>query len=89
MCRLLKNILLKETKKRYKMEKIKATIDRFENKKAVLRIEGEDIIIPRKYLSDFKEGDAVYLQIASDQENTESNQAIATELLKQIFQKNE
>lgn len=67
------------------MNKIKAIIDRFEGEKAVLRIAGEDIIISKKYLPDFKEGDTVHILFADDKADTANSQAVAEELLKQVF----
>lgn len=67
------------------MEKIRAVIDRFEGEQAVLRNGGEDIIIPKKYLANFSEGDTVCITLASDKEDTEKNQKVAEQLLTQIF----
>jgi len=46
------------------MQKIKGTIDRFEGEKAVIRAGGEDILIPKKYLDHFSEGDVCTIVIA-------------------------
>ncbi len=67
------------------MNKIKTIIDRFEGDKAVLRIAGEDIIVPKKYLLNFKEGDTVHVLFANDEEDTKNSQAVAEELLRQVF----
>lgn len=67
------------------MQKIKGTIDRFEDDKAVLRVSGEDIIIPKSYLSDFGEGETVSLIIASEDEDTENSEKVAKYLVTDLF----
>lgn len=67
------------------MEKIRGVIDRFEGERAVIRAGGADIIIPKKELSDFKEGESITIIIATDAEETENNAKIAQELMTQIF----
>jgi len=67
------------------MKKIKTTIDRFEGDKAVLRVNGDDIIVPKKYLNEFKEGDVVHILFANDKVDTENSQKVAEALLAQIF----
>jgi hypothetical protein len=67
------------------MQKIKGTIDRFEDERAVIRVAGEDIIIPKAYLADFGEGEVVSLIIATEDEDTEDSTKVAKALVKDLF----
>lgn len=67
------------------MENIKGIIDRFEGEKAVIRANGEDIIIPKKKLPDGKEGDVVTLRIDVNKAATEKTRKKVSKLLSEIL----
>jgi hypothetical protein len=67
------------------MQKIKGTIDRFEDEKAVLRVNGDNIIIPQKYLEGFGEGEVVSIVLANEEEDTEDSAKVAKALVSDLF----
>ena len=73
------------------MAKLKCTVDRFEDHKAVLVLEDKQKLIINKDLlpEDCKEGDVVYLNISKDQAETSDQQKLAKNILKEILKKPE
>jgi hypothetical protein len=71
------------------MELLQATVDRFEEDKAVLILQdGQTLIIDRKYLADnIKEGAIVYLTISLNSVKTETQETEAKKLLQEILKK--
>ena len=67
------------------MKKIKGTIDRFEEEKAVITAADGEIIVPKSVVSDFSEGDVVSILFASDAEDTENSQKVAHALVTDLF----
>lgn len=67
------------------MQKIKGTIDRFEEDMAVIRVSGEDVIIPKSYLVDYSEGDIVSIILANEKEDTEDSAKVAQALVADLF----
>lgn len=62
------------------------TLDRFEEGKAVLIGEKEEIIIPKKIIPKaIQEGDILHLTISSDEAETSKRESTAKELLNEIL----
>jgi len=66
---------------------IKATIDRFEEEKAILKTEdNENIIWPKnKIANNLKEGSSVMIMITDDKKDEESNKKLAKDILNEIL----
>lgn len=64
---------------------VAASIDRFEGNKAVLILDGEEIIIPKKYLKDAKEGDQIVVILTNDEELRKQKEERAKKLLNEIL----
>ncbi|MFC1598527.1 DUF3006 domain-containing protein [Patescibacteria group bacterium] len=73
------------------MAKLKATIDRFEDHKAVLVLEDEQkLIISMDILAeDIREGDVVFLSVDKNEQETTEQQKLAKNILKEILKKPE
>jgi predicted DNA-binding antitoxin AbrB/MazE fold protein len=67
------------------MQKMKGTIDRFEGEKAVIRVNSEDVIVPKKYLDGFSEGQVVSMVIRNEEEDTEESKEVAKALVSDLF----
>jgi len=67
------------------MKKIKGTIDRFEGGRAVVRVGGEDLLIPRKFVSGFLEGDIVSVLITAEKKKTKNSRKKAKKLISEIL----
>lgn len=62
------------------------TIDRFEEGKAVLIGEHNEVVVPKKLVpKDCHEGDIVHLTLSSDEAETRKRQGMAKELLNEIL----
>jgi len=62
------------------------TLDRFEESKAVLIGEKEEIILPKKIIPKaIQEGDILHLTISSDEAETSKRESTAKELLNEIL----
>lgn len=62
------------------------TLDRFEDGKAILIGEKEELIIPKKIIPKaIKEGDILHLTISSDEAETKKKEFTAKELLNEIL----
>ena len=72
------------------MVKLRATIDRFEEQKAVLVFaDGQQLIVARDILPQgLKEGDAVCLDFIYDRQATEQKKDEAKNILENILRKN-
>ena len=66
---------------------IKATVDRFENEKAVLITKDKnEIIWPKNKLpEETSEGMVLNINISNDKKNTEKNKELAKEILNEIL----
>ncbi|HML35717.1 DUF3006 domain-containing protein [Sporomusa sphaeroides] len=69
---------------------MKAVIDRFEGKKAVLLVGDQEISVvwPRELLPKCEEGDILAIQMAVDRAATEQARAEIDDLFEQIMQQN-
>ncbi|MCM0757728.1 MULTISPECIES: DUF3006 domain-containing protein [Sporomusa] len=69
---------------------MKAVIDRFEGKKAVLLVGDQEISVvwPRELLPKCEEGDILAIQMAVDMAATEQARAEIDDLFEQIMQQN-
>lgn len=67
------------------MKKIKGIIDRFEGNRAVIRVDGDDLVVPKRLTHGFSEGDTVYISIADEKEDTENSREVAKNLLSEIL----
>ncbi|WP_188400215.1 DUF3006 domain-containing protein [Sporomusa sp. GT1] len=69
---------------------MKAVIDRFEGKKAVLLVGDQEISVvwPRELLPKCEEGDILAIQMAVDRVATEQARAEIDDLFEQIMQQN-
>ena len=67
------------------MPKLKAVIDRFEGDKAVLRAAGQDLIIPKKFLEGFEEGETVSIRLDPAVKDTNKSVKKAQDLVADIF----
>ena len=66
---------------------LKATIDRFEGDKAVLKTkDNETILWPKTKLTDnLKEGSSVIIVLTDDQKEEDSNKQLAKDILNEIL----
>ncbi len=71
------------------MDKLKATIDRFEDQKAVLIFpDGQELIIDRDQLgSNLKAGDVIHINFIYDQKETQAQENLAKNILQEILKK--
>jgi hypothetical protein len=67
------------------LPKIRGIIDRFEEDLAVVRANGKDIIIPKQFLPDLKEGDSVTIVVSNENEATEHSANEAQTLVADLF----
>lgn len=67
------------------MKKVKGTIDRFEDSRAVVRVGGEDLVVPKKLVSGFSEGDSIFISITVDKSSSKKSREKAKKLLSGIF----
>lgn len=72
--------------------RVKAVIDRFEERKAVILLGDEEVIVswPRSILPEnVQEGDILQINISIDAEATRAARSEANDLLRQILQRNQ
>lgn len=68
------------------MKKTKATVDRFEGDFAVIIAESVSIDVPKSMLPEnAKEGNAVYITITNDTEETKTQEELARNLLNEVL----
>lgn len=68
------------------MNFLKATIDNFEGKKAVLKFaDGQTLLVPMDKLIGFSEGDEVFINFYNDIESKEQRQKILKGILNEII----
>lgn len=67
------------------MKKIKGTIDRFEDGHAVVRVGGEDLVMPKKLVPGFFEGDIVSVLITAEKKKTKNSRKEAKKLISEIL----
>ena len=65
---------------------MQAIIDRFEGEKAVVRTNGQDIIVPRAELpKDIKEGSALFIIFSQSKTEEETRGTLAKTILNEIL----
>ncbi len=71
------------------MIQLRATIDRFEDGKAVLILDdGQKLILDKSKLTeDVKEGDLIFLNLSKSKEATSEQEKLAKNILKEILKK--
>lgn len=71
------------------MKDLSAVIDRFEEKKAVLKFsDGQTLIVPIEYLpNDAGEGDAIKIKFGADVNETDKRAQQAKDMLNEILKK--
>ena len=71
------------------MKELSAVIDRFEEKKAVLKFsDGQTLIVPIEYLpDDAGEGDAIKIKFGNDVDTTDKRAQQAKDMLNEILKK--
>lgn len=67
------------------MKKIKGIIDRFEDGRAVVRVGGEDLVMPKKLTLGFFEGDIVSVLITAEKKKTKNSRKKAKKLISEIL----
>ncbi|MDO8513826.1 MAG: DUF3006 family protein [bacterium] len=61
-------------------------LDRFEGAKAVLLYEGQELVVPRRFLDkDAQEGDAIYSELICDKKMEKRRENLARAVLQEIL----